>query len=167
MARVSVGRPCPDGASNPPVSLPRTDSLVTCPDDACSWAWADGFLHPAPPPPVARVSFIEAGSFLPTPFYPPIEGRPCGAVFDVPPEATADGQRRRFTCDRPAGHQVFAPPPGSAWAAPAKLDHDGEHRAVVGTEEDQTYGLTTCWPVDHAWSSEGAPWPPAGAPDPS
>lgn len=50
---------------------------------------------------------------------------PCGAVCEVPPENTVDGQRRRFMCQLP-------------------VDHDEPmHLAIVDLE----IGLSATWPL--------------------
>lgn len=88
-------------------SVPEVDRLCDTPDPDRTWVHADGLMHEDPPLPVARVSWHEAGHTLPVfgvGYWPAVEAPACGAVLDVPAEATPDGQRRRFMCDRPVGH---------------------------------------------------------------
>jgi hypothetical protein len=114
--------------------LPLVDELAERPDDVCSWVWPDGRLHPEPPLPVALIGFMEAGESLPVNgWWRPVEAPPCGAVRDVPPEATRDGQRRRYSCDRRAGHPVEA---GLG---------EGEHRAVTCLLTSEGGGRSQTW----------------------
>jgi hypothetical protein len=43
---------------------------------------------------------------LPPPWFVAVEAPACGAVAEVPAEATTDGRARRFVCDRPADHDA-------------------------------------------------------------
>jgi hypothetical protein len=124
-----------DFEDEPEDEVPPLDRHYENPDPDCTWAHPDGHLHADPPLPVARVSFSEAGFNLPifggVGWWPPIEAPACGAVLDVPAEATPDGQRRRFACDRPVGH--------------TDKDDPDKHRCVIWNLSPSGGGKTTTW----------------------
>lgn len=84
------------------------------------------------PPPALTMGIVRG--VLPPPWFVPVEAPACGAVLEVPAEATNDGLARRFVCDMPAGHEDRDPEPGE--------DRD-RHRQVT----DNTTGETLTWPV--------------------
>lgn len=88
------------------------------------------------PRPAALVMGIANWLTLPPPWFVPAEAPACGAVLDVPAEATNDGLARRFVCDRIAGHEDRDDqPPG---------DGPGDrHRQVTDNDEGRCF----TWPV--------------------
>jgi hypothetical protein len=118
------------------VALP-VDGPIAAPDNEATWAWPDGLLHPEPPPAVARMHFTDLNDFFRFGFFVPVEAPPCGAVKVFEPADTNDGQCRRFTCDRPAGH----PPEG-------QFEHDPHvHRMVLSEGVGEDGGRSFTWRV--------------------
>jgi hypothetical protein len=95
---------------------------------AVPWAWPDGSLHDAPPPPVALLYFIDAGT-TPAHGYWLLTNQPSCAVEHVLDGAeTVDGKTLRLRCDRRRGH-------------PPERDCDAGHRAVI----DRQGGVSHQW----------------------
>lgn len=125
-----------DEFDDEPCDEPPALRRIELPDPDRTWVHADGHLHEEPPLPVARVYCMEVGAlpiFGGVGWWPPIEAPACGAVLDVPPEKTADGQRRRFMCDRPDGH--------------TDGDDPGPHRTVTWNLSPNGGGHSVPWPA--------------------
>ena len=112
------------------MTLPYTNDRNDVADPGAVWAWPDGHLHPDPPLPVARIYHLAVGRIIPDPgFWVDVETSPCGDGITTAAEQTADGQERRFLCDRPKGHTD---------------DYEGnpdQHRCVT----DNAGGHSTVW----------------------
>lgn len=79
--------------------LPLTNEVNPLADPDAVWAWPDGHLHYEPPT-VAQLfrDPPSPGHWIDDP-----ETEACGATASFH-EHAADGQERRFRCDRPKGH---------------------------------------------------------------